>query len=109
MVSPILILPDALEQVKKRLDERGGGSLRLGVHGGGCSGFSYVLQFDDEPPRQNDVSWCVGGATFVVDKKSLLYLTGSRLAWRNTLMRTGFEFENSKESSRCGCGHSFGV
>lgn len=109
MVAPVEISPEALERVKEQRARRPGasGSLRLGVRGGGCSGFSYVMQFDDGPLRPGDVSWELDGVTFIVDRKSLLYLSGSRLGWKKTLMSTGFEFENPHEVSRCGCGHSF--
>lgn len=109
MAAPIEISPEALEEVKKRIVQRAGGSLRLGIRGGGCSGFSYVLQFDDDEPGDRDVSWEQDGARFIIDRKSLLYLSGSRLGWKKTLMFTGFEFENPHEASKCGCGHSFNV
>jgi iron-sulfur cluster assembly protein len=109
MVPPVEISPEALERVKERLAQCAGGSLRLGIRGGGCSGFSYVLQFDDGEPTARDVSWELDGTRVIVDRKSLLYLSGSRLAWKKTLMSTGFEFENPHEASRCGCGHSFNV
>ncbi len=111
MVPPVEISPEALEKVKEQRAKRTvpGGALRLGLKGGGCSGFSYVIQFDDNPPGPKDLSWQLDDVTFIVDKKSALYLTGSRLGWKKTLMATGFEFENPKEASKCGCGHSFNV
>jgi iron-sulfur cluster assembly protein len=83
--------------------------VRLGVKGGGCSGFSYVIQFDDEPPRERDYGYEVDGVRFVVDKKSLLYLAGSVFDYEKTLMYQGFKFKNPNEASSCGCGHSFTV
>lgn len=82
-------------------------AVRLGVRGGSCSGLQYVIQFDYDVARQTDIEWKDDGVTFVVDKKSVLYLTGSRLEWKSTLMKSGFEFVNPNEANRCGCGSSF--
>jgi len=103
------ISPEALEAVKEQLAKRPvpGGALRIGVKGGGCSGFSYVIQFEDDEPSQRDQAWELDGVKFIIDKKSLVYLEGSRLTWKKTLMKSGFEFENPHEQSKCGCGHSF--
>ena len=84
------------------------------MRGGGCSGFSYVIEFDDDAPRKGDLVLEFpeeGKSTVRVycDKKSILYLGGSVLDWEKTLMFQGFKFKNPKEASRCGCGHSFTV
>jgi len=89
-------------------------ALRVGIRGGGCSGFSYVIEFHDGPPNARDVvhdrTATNGSAVrIVVDKKSLLYLNGSTLEWEKTLMRQGFKFVNPNEKSNCGCGTSFTV
>ena len=89
-------------------------ALRVGIRGGGCSGFSYVIEFHDGPPNARDVVYDMtatdGSAVrIVVDKKSLLYLNGSTLEWEKTLMRQGFKFVNPNEKSNCGCGTSFTV
>jgi iron-sulfur cluster assembly protein len=89
-------------------------ALRVGIRGGGCSGFSYVIEFHDGPPQGRDVVYdltTTAGASVrvVVDKKSLLYLNGSTLDWEKTLMRQGFKFVNPNEKSNCGCGTSFTV
>jgi iron-sulfur cluster assembly protein len=89
-------------------------SLRVGIRGGGCSGFSYVIEFHDGAPNARDVvhdrTATNGSAVrIVVDKKSLLYLNGSTLEWEKTLMRQGFKFINPNEKSNCGCGTSFTV
>lgn len=111
MVAPVEISPEALEEVKHRLAKNAftPQALRLGIRGGGCSGFSYVIEFEYEGTREGDAEWQLDGVTFRVDKKSQLYLSGSRLGWKKTLMFTGFEFENPHEASKCGCGHSFNV
>lgn len=107
----ISISPVAAEQVKFQLEQRGTPEsyLRLGIKGGGCSGFSYVLRFEDDPPRDRDVVFEEHGVKVVVDKKSLVYLNGSTLDWEKSLLKQGFKFINPNEKSSCGCGHSFTV
>jgi iron-sulfur cluster assembly protein len=89
-------------------------AIRLGIRGGGCSGFSYAIEYDDGEPRTGDrvLEFTEDGKArvrFFVDKKSILYLGGSVLDWEKTLMFQGFKFKNPHESTRCGCGHSFTV
>ncbi len=89
-------------------------ALRVGIRGGGCSGFSYVVEFHDGEPKARDVVYDLtatnGDAVrVVVDKKSLLYLNGATFDWEKTLMRQGFKFINPNEKSSCGCGTSFTV
>lgn len=101
----------AVEYAKKRLVQRGtpDAAIRLGVRGGGCSGFSYVIEFADDPPKDRDLVFEAGGVRFYVDKKSIVYLAGSMLDFEKTLVFQGFKFRNPQEASRCGCGHSFQV
>jgi iron-sulfur cluster assembly protein len=105
------IAPAAAVYARTKLSQRGtpDAAVRLGIKGGGCSGFSYVIQFDDEPPRERDTVYEVDGVKFYVDKKSLVYLAGSLLDYEKTLMFQGFKFRNPNEASSCGCGHSFTV
>lgn len=105
------IAPEAAKFARQKLAQRGtpDGAVRLGIKGGGCSGFSYVIQFDDEPPRERDTVYEVDGVKFYVDKKSLVYLAGSLLDYEKTLMFQGFKFRNPNEATSCGCGHSFTV
>src|SRR5690606_36009589 len=91
-----------------------GTSLRVGIRGGGCSGFSYVIEFHDGEPHARDVVYDLTATDgtkvrVLVDKKSLLYLNGATLEWEKTLMRQGFKFLNPNEKSNCGCGTSFQV
>lgn len=101
----------AAEQIKLQLQKRGTPSayLRLGIRGGGCSGFTYVLQYEDDPPKQKDLVFISEGINVVVDTKSIIYLNGSILDWEKTLMNQGFKFVNPQEKASCGCGHSFTV
>ncbi len=107
----ITVTPEAAEQVKKQLEKRGtpNGYLRLGLKGGGCSGFSYVLQFEDVLLRTDYIHFESNGIKILVDSKSLIYLNGCTLDWEKTLVKQGFKFINPNEKSSCGCGHSFSV
>lgn len=82
--------------------------IRVGVKGGGCSGLMYDLDFDnkitDEDKRMED-----NGVTVVVDKKSFLYLIGTKLDFSGGLNGKGFQFINPNASRTCGCGESFAV
>jgi len=106
----------AVDAMRTNLGKRGtpDAAIRVGIRGGGCSGFSYVIEFDDDGPRKGDqvLEFPEEGKSTVrvyCDKKSILYLGGSVLDWEKTLMFQGFKFKNPKEASRCGCGHSFTV
>ena len=107
----VFISDQAVVFARQKLALRGtpDAAVRLGIRGGGCSGFSYVIQFDDEPPRERDSVFEAGGIRFFVDKKSLVYLAGSTLDYEKTLMFQGFKFRNPNEAASCGCGHSFTV
>jgi len=109
--TPITLTPAAIQGAKAALAKRGtpAAAVRLGIKGGGCSGFGYVIEFDDEPPRERDRVYEFDGVKVVVDKKSLIYLMGSVLDYEQTLMRQGFKFENPNVASSCGCGTSFTV
>lgn len=101
----------AAEFGRQKLLKRGTpeAAIRLGIKGGGCSGFSYVIQFEDGEPKSRDYAWEVSGVRFVVDKKSFVYLAGSIFDYEKTLMFQGFKFRNPNEATSCGCGHSFTV
>jgi iron-sulfur cluster assembly protein len=80
--------------------------LRMGVRGGGCSGMTYDLQFDNEL-RKHDKQFEVEGVKVVVDVKSYLYLNGTTLDYVTQGLTGGFTFVNPKAKSSCGCGTSF--
>ncbi len=96
---------------REKLGKRGtpSAAVRVGIKGGGCSGFSYVIQFEDGAPKPRDYAYEVDGVRFLVDKKSFVYLAGSALDYEKTLMFQGFKFRNPNEATNCGCGHSFTV
>jgi iron-sulfur cluster assembly protein len=114
--SQITLTPSAIDAVARQIKKRDipNTSLRLGVKGGGCSGFSYVIQFHDGEPGSRDMVFDYTSSDgspvrIVVDPKSLLYLNGMTLEWEQTLMRQGFKFINPNEASSCNCGGSFSV
>ena len=82
--------------------------LRLGVKGGGCSGLTYVLGFD-EKAKDTDKVLTIHGVTVFVDPKSLFYLSGTVLDFSDGLNGKGFVFNNPQATKTCGCGSSFGV
>jgi iron-sulfur cluster assembly protein len=102
---------EAARAIRRQLDKRGtpDSSLRVGIRGGGCSGFSYVIEFHDGEPHARDRVIEIEGVRVVIDPKSLVYLAGAELHWEKTLMRQGFKFVNPNEKTNCGCGHSFTV
>ena len=80
--------------------------LRVGVKGGGCSGFSYVLDVTDNPADDDEVFAC-GAVRVVCDPKSYLYLNGTEVDFNNELLKRGFVFNNPNAKNSCGCGASF--
>lgn len=82
--------------------------LRVGVVGGGCSGLSYKLDFDNEP-QPNDQVFEDHGVKLVTDLKSFLYLCDTMLDFSDGLNGKGFHFINPNASRTCGCGESFAV
>jgi iron-sulfur cluster assembly protein len=111
LTEEISLTDKAAAQVKKlkaenSIPEHHG--LRLGVKGGGCSGLSYVLAFD-EKPREKDRVMEVNGTTIFIDEKSLFYLSGTVLDFSDGLNGKGFVFNNPQATRTCGCGNSFGV
>ncbi len=83
------------------------GGLRLAVQGGGCSGLSYAVRFDTRQTDKDKVFTYEGGVRVFVDPKSLIYLAGMIVDYKNDLMQQGFVFENPNAQKSCGCGSSF--
>ena len=82
--------------------------IRVGVKGGGCSGLTYVMDFDSEL-KEDDKVFEDKGVKIVVDKKSFLYLVGTELGFSGGLNGKGFAFVNPNASRTCGCGESFSI
>lgn len=102
------LTPAAAAEVKRRLqaDDMKGHYLRVGVQGGGCSGLTYQLGFDDQL-GQFDKAFDVHGVPVVVDLKSALYLRGTVIDYVTAMVGGGFKFSNPNASKSCGCGTSF--
>ena len=98
----------AVNEIKRLKSTEGETSyLRVQVVGGGCSGMSYKLGFDKEPPSDQDRTCERDGVMLAVDKKSFLYLTGTELDFSDGLNGKGFVFNNPNAKRTCGCGSSF--
>jgi len=80
--------------------------LRVGVKGGGCSGFSYTLDLT-ESVAEEDERWTQHDVEVICDSKSLLYLNGTTVDFKDEIMGRGFVFQNPNATSSCGCGSSF--
>lgn len=119
----ISMSPRAVEMAKAQLMKRGtpGAAIRIGLRGGGCSGYSYVMEFDDRPPRENDRVFEFGSerserersergqgerVRVVIDPKSLLLMNGTTLDYETSVMGHGFKFVNPQVKGQCGCGAS---
>ena len=81
--------------------------VRIGAKGGGCSGFTYVLDFDQTGPTEFDLTFQQHGVNVVVDKKSDFFMGGTELDFNDGLLDRGFVFKNPQASGTCGCGTSF--
>lgn len=106
--TPIKITESALSQLRKIKEEQNISDehgLRVGVKGGGCSGFSYVLGFD--LPTEKDTVYEIAGLKIFMEKAHALYLLGMEIDWVEGLNNRGFTFNNPNASSTCGCGTSF--
>ena len=108
--APISLTPSAIAKVKGIMAQQNPvpAGLRVGVVGGGCSGFSYSLQFDTGAGMMDKV-FDMDGLKVFVDATSIMYLNGCRVDYVETLEGAGFKFENPNVKSTCGCGSSFNV
>ena len=95
-------------EVKRLLDGKPQVFLRVGVKGGGCSGMTYDVKFDNQS-TPHDRIFDVHGIKVVTDVKSLLYLDGMTVDFSSELVGGGFKFMNPKATGSCGCGTSFSV
>jgi iron-sulfur cluster assembly protein len=104
---PIEVTPKAIAKVREIFAKHGvKGGLRLGVLGGGCSGLSYQFKFDAKERARDHVKQFDDVKIFV-DPKSMIYLKGMTLDYKESLMQSGFAFENPNAKKACGCGTSF--
>ncbi len=109
MAAGVSITDRAVQRIKDLVaaEKREGQGLRLKIVGGGCSGLQYKMDLDAE--RAGDRIFEKDGAKVLVDMKSLLYLNGTELDYKEGLMESGFVFQNPNVKRSCGCGTSFAV
>jgi iron-sulfur cluster assembly accessory protein len=108
--APVRFTGNAVAEIKRLINEDGFDqqkSLRVGVKGGGCSGLTYVLGFDQK--EENDEVYEADDLTFVMNKSHGIYLMGMEIDWHGGLNSRGFTFTNPNASKTCGCGTSFAV
>ncbi len=102
------VTPKAVGKIRAAFEREGvKGGLRLGVLGGGCSGLSYQFKFAPEPRPRDLVFEFEGDVRVFVDPKSILFLDGMTLDWQDSIMQSGFVFQNPHATKSCGCGTSF--
>jgi iron-sulfur cluster assembly protein len=106
----IAVTERAVAEIKKASQARGAPpkGLRVGIRGGGCTGFSYLFEWADSEPRPEDkvLSFEDGQVRVFIDPKSYVFLDGSTLEYATTMMARGFKFVNPNVKGTCGCGES---
>ena len=106
--TPVSLTQGALRELKRIRNEQGipeNYGLRIGVKGGGCSGFSYILGFDEA--KEGDESFFIDGIKVLMQKAHAIYLLGMEIDWVDGLNNRGFSFINPNAKETCGCGTSF--
>jgi iron-sulfur cluster assembly accessory protein len=110
MITPVTLTEGAIVEIRKLMAADGFDTaqrLRVGVKGGGCSGMTYILGFDQ--PKDNDSHFETEGIACIMDKAHEMYLFGMQVDWQDGLNNRGFTFKNPNASTTCGCGTSFAV
>lgn len=104
----LIVTPAAAEVMREQLRKRGTpeAAIRFGIRGGGCTGYSYVFEFSDKPPRKNDHVIDADGVRVYVDPKSMIYLEGTSVHFEKGIRGHGFQFANPNVKNDCGCGES---
>jgi iron-sulfur cluster assembly protein len=108
--NPVQFTKGAVEEIRRLMLAKDFDSkklLRVGVKGGGCSGMTYVLGFDDK--QASDESFEVDGIPFIMNSAHGIYLMGMEIDWKDGLNSRGFTFSNPNATKTCGCGTSFAV
>lgn len=107
----LTVTPGAVDMARQKVMEAGEPcyGLRVGVKGGGCAGYSYVIEFAKKVRGKRDLVYDYDGVNIIVDNKSIEVLNGSTLDWERRLMGYGFKWINPNAKNDCGCGESFDV
>jgi iron-sulfur cluster assembly protein len=109
-LAPVLFTRHAIEEISRLKNAEGfdkNSYLRIGVKGGGCSGLTYILGFDQR--QDSDEEYEFEGLPFIMNKAHGIYLLGMEIDWQEGLNARGFTFKNPNASKTCGCGTSFAV
>lgn len=110
---PIMLTETAAREIKKIIQEQQlpaeQTKLRVGIRGGGCSGFTYMLDLTEEQKTENDEEMDSHGIRILVDRISNQYLDGVEIDFKDEIMGRGFVFKNPNATGTCGCGSSFSV
>src|ERR1700761_4818252 len=109
-MAPVTLTEGAVKELKKLRDQQeipDAFGLRIGVEGGGCSGMTYVLGFDQQ--KEGDREYDIDGIRVFMHKAHGLYLVGMQIDFQDGLNARGFTFNNPNAASTCGCGTSFSV
>lgn len=108
--APVSFTQSAINELKRLMSEDSfdkSNMLRVGVKGGGCSGMTYVLAFDNKTDK--DETFEIDGISCLMEKSHAIYLMGMQVDWQEGLNSRGFTFNNPNASKTCGCGTSFAV
>jgi len=108
--APVTFTENAVKELHKLRDQQeiaNDFGLRVGVEGGGCSGMSYVLGFDQK--KEGDQEFLIDGVKVFMHKAHQMYLLGMQIDWQDGLNARGFTFNNPNAASSCGCGSSFSI
>ena len=107
---PVTMTEGAIRQIRRLMEQEGfdpSQKLRVGVKGGGCSGMTYILGFDQ--PTEKDKAFDIEGIGCIMNTAHEMYVYGMEIDWQDGLNNRGFTFKNPNASTTCGCGTSFGV
>jgi iron-sulfur cluster assembly protein len=110
LAAPVSFTPSAIKEINRLISDVNfdrSSYLRVGVKGGGCSGMTYILGFDQK--LEDDEVYEVEGFSFIMNKSHAIYLMGMQIDWQGGLNSRGFTFTNPNASKTCGCGTSFAV
>ena len=108
--APVSFTEGAINEIKRLMNEQSFDAskrLRVGVKGGGCSGMSYILGFDDK--QEGDEELEIEGIPVILNPSHQIYVYGMQIDWQGGLNSRGFTFNNPNASTTCGCGSSFAV
>ena len=106
----ITVSDKAVDKIKEILEseQKSDGFIRVGIKGGGCSGFTYILDIE-ESQKEGDQLYNFDNIKVLIDSKSIIYLAGTELDYTDGLNGSGFVFNNPNAQRTCGCGNSFAV